>query len=310
MVLLPLVLVVLALVAFCVKLYTAAATVDAERAQLLAEVEAATGKVPVDASDLSRLMARLQKLPDRDSARDLLAAAARIELARDRAERAFALFGALASQPGATAAEQRLGSTILLRLHEAGGGDAAAAAGMLQQVLGFAETTYLDSQDPADLLRGWQAATRLSLGERATALAQRIVQAHADTPSGQLVQLARKFDAEFDAGLAREVENIAAAFVAPPVELEAMRVLVVLQGGAVDRAVVAAEAVLLRAPGVGAARWVAALVFHARMLGQPEGSAARAPWASRRNAQLDWLLERTPTADTRREQWAKLRTGR
>jgi hypothetical protein len=263
-------------------------------------------KRPVDGSELSRLVARLQKLPDHDSARDLLAATARIELARDRAERAFAVFGTLASQPGASPDEQRLGAAILLRWHETGGGDASAAAGLLAQVIAFSEAAYQDGRDPADLLRAWQAATRLSRAEMASGFAKRIAEAHPDSPAAQLVQLAQKFEPS----MAREVEAVAAAFPVPPVELDAMRVAVVLQSGAVDRAVASAEALLARAPSVLSSRWVVAAVFHVCTIGKPEGSAERQQWATRRNAHLDWLLEHAPAEDRRRDQWAKTRAER
>jgi len=306
----PLAVVLLAVVGLIVKAYAASAAADAERAQLIADIESEVQKQPVDGSELSRLVARLQKLPDHDTARDLLAAAARIELARDRAERAFGLFGALASQPGASPEEQRLGARILLRLHETGGGgDVSAAAGLLQQVMAFAEAAYADGRDPADLLRAWQAATRLWRADAASGFGKRILEEHADSPAARLVQLDRTFVERSSApGFAHEVEVVAAAFAVAPVEVDAMRVLVLLGGRDVERAVSTAKALLTRAPGVWASHYVAAVVYSACSLSQPEGSAERQQWVDLRNAQLDWVIERVP-AD-QRERWVKMRADK
>jgi hypothetical protein len=303
----PLAVVLLAVAGVVVKAYAASAAAGADRAQLIADIESEVQKQPVDGSELSRLVARLLKLPDHETARDLVAAAARIELARDRAERAFGLFGALASQPGASPVEQRLGARILLRLHEAGGGgDRSAAAGLLQQVIAFSEAAYADGRDPADLLRAWQAATRLWRMDAASAFAKRILEEHADSPAARLVQLDRTFvERSSEPGIAREVEAVAGAFVVAPVEVDAMRVLVVLGGRDVERAVTGTKALLARAPGMWASHYVAAVVYYACSLSQPEGSAERQQWLGLRNAQLDWVLERVP--EDQRERWVKMR---
>jgi hypothetical protein len=303
----PLAVVLLAVAGIVVKAYTASAAADSERAQLIADIESEVQKQPLDSSELSKLVVRLQKLPDHETARDLLAAAARIELARDHPKRAVDLFGALASQPGASAAEQRLGARILLRLHETGaGGDVSAAGGLLQQVMAYSEAAYADGRDPADLLRAWQAATRLWRLDAASGFGKRILEEHADSPAGRLVQLDSTFvERSSEPGIGREVEAVAAAFVAAPVEVDAMRVLVVLGAQDAERAVTAAKTLLTRAPGVWACHWVAALVYHVCSLAQPGGSAERQQWVDLRNAQLDWLLERVP--EDQRERYVKMR---
>ena len=306
----PLAIVLLAVAGIVVKAYTASAAVDAERSQLIADIESEVQKQPVDSSELSKLVVRLQKQPDHETAPDLLAAAARIELARDHPKRAVDLFGALASQPGASAVEQRLGARILLRWHETGGGgDASAAAGLLQQVLAFSEAAYADGRDPADLLRAWQAATRLWRTDVASGFARQILDEHAESPAARLVQLDRSFvERSSQPGIAHDVEAVAGAFAVAPLEVDAMRVLVVLGGSDVERALAGAKALLTRAPGVWASHYVAAVVYHACSLSQPEGSAERQQWADLRNAQLDWMLERVP--EDQREPLVKMRAAR
>ena len=306
----PLAILLLAVAGIVVKTYTASAAVDAERAQLIADIESEVQKQPLDGSELSKLVVRLQKQPDHETAPDLLAAAARIELARDHPKRALDLFGALASQPGASPVEQRLGARILLRWHETGGGgDVSAAAGVLQQVMAFSEAAYADGRDPADLLRAWQAATRLWRTDLASGFARRILEEHAESAAARLVQLDRTFiERSSEPGIAREVEAVAGAFAVAPLEVDAMRVLVVLGGNDVERALAGAKALLTRAPGVWASHWVTAVVYHACSQGKPEGNAERQQWVELRNAQLDWMLERVP--EDQREPWVKMRAER
>ena len=301
----PILLAVLAIGAFGFQVYREITAERAARTALVAEIEAETGKATPDGGELSRLSARLGKLPDHQSARDLRAASARIDLARDRPERAFASFGNLASEPGATAAEQRLGAAILLRLSETGTGDAAAGLGMMQQVAALSESAYQDGQDPADMLRAWQAATRMSAADAAARFAERLATAHPDSPARRLVQLVGEFESDPRLPLAR-LDEVRAEFAVPPIEIESMRCLAVLQGGDLEGAVAAVEAVLARAPGVVPVRWAAALVFHACALSHAEGSAPRQQWTERRNQQLRWLLERGPTDDKRRKTWESM----
>lgn len=274
-----------------------------ERQQLIDQVLAATGRAEPDSAELSQLVTRIGKYPDHETAPDLLAAAARIELARQRPERAQALFGARAAMPDATPAEQGLGAEILLRLHEADAGDSSTATGMLRQIQAMAEHAYDASGDANDLLRAWQAASRLPDQAALKRLAERLQATAPGSPAAQLAELAGRFEhtmplATFDA--------LRAGFVSPPPELEAMRVLLVLQSGDVRSATTAAEALLLRAPGVLAVRWTAALVFHARVLGEQPGSGERGQWLARRNPQLEWLLRRAPADDERRRTWDEM----
>lgn len=275
------------------------------RAQLLQDVQTAASKRPVETDELSRLMAKLTKFDDFETDRDLLAAQARIELARGRVDRAFEMFAPIASQPGATPAEQRLAASLGLRRHQQGLPDRATAAGALAQVLQFADTAYRDGQDPADLTVAWLAAMRLADTARADALAGQLLANHAASPGAKLVQMLREFREDRPR---RELDELRAEFDDAPGEIDAMTSLVVLQSGDLTGALSVAEGALLRASGLLAVRWAAALVFHARALGESE--PARAQWLARRDAQLDWLAERAPEDDDRRPRWASMRAVR
>lgn len=299
------VLVVVALGAHAYGQFRASARQAEARAALLASIDREIKATPVDGSELSRLVVQLQKLPDHETASDLLAAFARIELARDRPERALALFGNRASAPGASPAEQGLGAEILLRVQESGAHD-ATATGLLRQAVAFAQAAYEASGDPGDLLRAWQAASRLGDDPAAKDVAARLVERHGGSPAARLVQLA----ASFDPANAAAVAALRTEFARVPVELEAMHVLAVLQSTALEDAAAAAEALLLRGAGVLAARWAAALVFQACALTYAEGSAERGSWVARRDTQLDWLLANSPPGDVRRGTWNDLRNRR
>jgi hypothetical protein len=279
----------------------------ADRTQLLADVAAETGKPEPDGSELSRLAARLQKQEDAHTAADLIVAVARIELARDRPDRAFALLDPIASAPGAAPADQRLAAVVQLRRHAAGLSDVVRAAGALRQVIAFAEAAYAESRDAADLLMAWQAAVRLPDAERSAQFAEQIVRDHAGTPAALLVALQRDFAPE----LPRErIDAVRREFDVAPPELDAMAALVALQGGDVAAAVAIVEPLLARAAGVVDVRIAAALVLHACVAGSDAGSEARAGWVARRDAQLDWLREHAPADHAMRPTWQAMRAVR
>lgn len=280
---------------------------DAARAQLLADVETETRKRPPSSDELSHLVARMQKFEDHTTAHDLLAGFARIELARGRVKRAAELFLPVANRPGASPAEQRLGARILLGQYEQGTADRSTAQGMLQQVLAFSVVAYGEGQDAADLTREWLAASRLPDAERAKPLAGQLQQSHASSAGAHLAKAVADFRIDMPED---DLEVLRREFDEPPVEIDAMHALVVLQKGDVPRAVTIVEPALQRSPGVIAIRWSAALVFHACALGSPADSAGRRDWLLRRDVQLDWLVEQAPSDDTRRPQWAAMREAR
>jgi hypothetical protein len=274
---------------------------------LLEEVEAALAVSPPDYGVLSRCMAALQKLPDRDTAPDLLAAQAGIELARGRPERAEALFADVFQRPGASPAARRLGARIRLARHATGTLEPAVAAAVLQQVEGYAEEAYQDSRSPDDLLRCWLAALRGGADDRAAAIAARLVAAHAESREARFVQFWTTFQPT--AGV-QPIDALLSLFDAPPIDAEALRVFALLQAGDVGPATMAAEAALQQAPGVPAIRWAAAIVFHARALGQVDGSEERTRWLRRRDEQLAWTEQVVGLSDERRAQCTVLRAQR
>jgi hypothetical protein len=253
------------------------------------------------------LMSLLQKQPDHAVARDLLAAAARIEMARGRPERAQALFAALAGQPGASADEQRLGARILLQVHATGSFDRATGNGLLEQVVQWSEAAYAADRRVDDLLVVWQAAERLGRHERSAAAARDLAASHADTAVARFVQFAIAFA---PANGVVPLDNVVADLSPVPVEADAMRVFVLLQAGDVPGAAAVAESALARAPGVGVVRWAAAVVFHACVLGSAAGSDDRTRWLQRRDVQLGWLLDNGNIDAARRTQCTSMRDVR
>jgi hypothetical protein len=290
-----------------VKLWADQRAAVAARSAALAAVDAALAVQPANGDELSRCMTALKALPDHEQAHDLLAAQARVELARERADRAEQLFGAIATQPGATPAEMGLGARILLRRHEAGYADAVTAAGVLQQVVPMAEASYRDRGDPTDLLRAWQAAERLGDRAKAKEFAERLAQQHAGTPAAAFVTLANNFDPQ--QGTAA-LDRVAADFVDPPVELAALRAFALLQVADLTGAVQVVEAALLRAPGVTVVRWAAAVTFHACAVGCAEGSPERERWVVRRDPQLDQVAASGAFGEARRAQCEQMRALR
>lgn len=306
-ILVTIVLVVGALVAFGVQQWRASAAASAARADLLSRIDAATRKAGIDGNELSQLVAQLHKLPDHETARDLLAAQSRIELARGRPERAFEVFGNHALQPGASAAEQSLVARVLLRMEAPGRADAVAEQSLLKQALSAAESAYATSQDAEDAFGAWLAASRLSDPDASARTLDGLRSRHESSSFAKFAVLAAKFDPESDgAELAALVPEV------PPQlpEADAMQLLVVLQRGDLEGASAAADQALGRGAGVPAVRWAAALAFHASALSHAAGTPGRAAWLERRNAQLDWLLSRSPENDPRRERWRMLQSQR
>lgn len=305
--LLPLVLAGAAAAFFVFRAYQTGAEAAAARQLLLEDVERATRARPLDSDELSRLVARMQKFDDFATARDLVAATVRVELARGRVDRAAELFAPIANQPGASPAEQRLAAVVWLRRHEAGLPDRAAAVAVLQQTIDFAEAAYADGQDAGDLTIAWLAASRLPDAARAERFAEQLRTGHASSPGCKLANAVRDFRLDTPRG---DLEVLRREFESPPPEIDAMLALVTLQGGDLAGAVAVVDPCLVRGAGVLAVRWAAALVFHTCAVGSPEGSDQRTSWRVRRDAQLDWLVQHAAVDDERRPQWASMRDAR
>lgn len=277
----------------------------AQREAALAATTAALAQRPVDADAIGRGVASLRKIEGFDDDRELRAAEAQLELARDRAEVAEERFVSLAAEPGASIAEQRLAARILLRRHEADLGDRAAAA--LANVFGYSNAAYQADRRPADLLRAWQAAERLGRNDDAKRCAADLARDHAGSAEHRFVAAAMAFGA--NTGIA-EAEQSLAGLEDVPAEFAAMAAQAQLLAGDVPAAVRTVDAALARSPGLALVRTVAANVFHACALGSAAGSSDRATWAARRDAQLDWLERLPDLADERRAFLRSLRDVR
>lgn len=272
----------------------------AARQKLLTNTWAELEKEVPSADALSRLMAGMQRQPDAAMAEDLLMAQAEIELFRGRAERADKLFGAIAASPTASAAQRSLGARILIRKHEGFGGDKVEAKTMLEQVLTMSESAYAETRDVKDLFRAWQAAARL-WDARTGDLAGQLRAAHADSPESRLAQLQPVFEPLRDR---QTVAELVVDFDKVPDELRAMQTIVTASNEDVAGALKAAELHQLASPGTPCVRIALAFVLHICATGNPEGSADRAAFVSRRNQLLDWLDERAPED---KRVWTKMR---
>jgi len=294
-------------VGYGVKLLLAAEAASEARGKLLADVLVASGRETPDGDELQRLMAALKKLPDHDTARDALAAKARIQLARGQAEAAQETFGAQATQPGAAADEQALGARILLRVVEGGSVDGAAAGGLLAQAVDLAVAGHAASAAPADLFLAWQAAERAGRHEQANGFAQQLRDRHAGSPEQQFVAFALAFDGSQGPAA---IDQAMVGLERSPAEGGAMRVFAQLKANEPDAAVRSAETALRATPGVGVVRWAAAVAFHACVEATAAGSPERDGWVRRRDEQLGWCLRQADVDDTRRQQIEAMRAVR
>lgn len=273
----------------------AAAAQEAQRAAVLAAVAAAVAQKPVDADAIGRCIASLHKIDEFEADRELRAAEAQLELARDRAEVAEERFVSLAAEPGASIAEQRLAARILLRRHEADLGDRADA--VLASAWNYCTAAYAAERQPADLLRAWQAAERAGRRDDAKRVAADLARDHADSAENRFVAAALAFGP--GTGLAL-VQQALAGLGEEPAEFLAMAAQARLEAGDVPAAVRTVDAALARAPGLTPVRLVAAVVFHACASASGADSPDRAQWAARRDVQLDWLERRPGLDDERR----------
>jgi hypothetical protein len=286
------------------QVWLAANAAAGERSKLLAAIDAEVGKPAPDAGELSRLTAALHKQPDHETARELVVAAARIELARDHADRAWRLVAPFAGAPGASASDRLFGAQVLLRCHEGGGSDRNEESAWLRQALALAQGAQAELDLPEAALCAWQAAARLGDSAAAEAMAAALRDRHGGSLEARVVALAGSFDPAAPRG---DLDALVAEMAPPLPELSAMQVLASLQQGEMAAAVASAEATLARAPGVLVVRLAACVVFHACVAGHAADAAHRAPWVARRDVQLDWLLDRAPAEDPRRQAWGSMR---
>lgn len=281
----------------------------ARRSQLLADVRTELASERPDMDRLGDLMAGLMMLDDAETAPELLAARAEIELLRGRAERAYRLFGSVADSPGATPAEQRLGARIQLARQDGFAGDTASSQAMLEQVIAFSSRAYDEGGgDAADAFRAWQACKRLWSHDRAAAFAAKLEATHPGSKERRLVALSASFDPVRDEVAVRDL--VVDFGDAPPAELFALQTVMTLLSGAVPDALQRAERDLNRFAGVGGVRFALAIVLHACVQGKPAGSLDRASFVERRDAQLTWLEERAPAGESLRAQWQQMRAVR
>lgn len=286
----------LALAGYVAQRWAAARERAAQRAVLLADIDAALASDPLDLGGLSRYVAQLRKEPDHATDRALRFGEARIEFARNRPDRARDLFLDRALEPGASAAEQSFGARVLLRLHEDGAASGKAPAELLAPAANAAEAAYAATRDAGDLLRAWQAAERNGDHDRAKAFAAALADGHADTAAAGFVAAAVVFDPA--AGVDPVLRAID-ALPTPPAEGRAMLAFAQLQQNQLAAATTTCDEALARAPGVAVVRFAAAVTFHACALGSAANSPDRAAWSTKRDVQIGWLLAEPGVAEDR-----------
>jgi hypothetical protein len=277
----------------------------ASRRSLMADAHAEIIKIDPDLDVLSSLMARLKRSFDDPADPELLAIQAEIQLSRNRPEGADRLFGTIAASPSATPDQKRLGSRILIKKQQGFAGDATESEAMLGRVLTMSLAAYADGKDHNDLFRAWQAAARM-WDPRAKELAGQLAQAAPESPQNRLANLFGSFDPSRDSF---QVDELDADFDRPPMELQAMKVLVTLfRDKDLPTALSAAEEILSVSPSVPSVRLTAAVVLHACVMGKKEEGADASVFVGRRDAQLDWLDARAPTEE--RAKWDPMRSVR
>lgn len=275
------------------------------RQDLFAELDEELAKEPIDSGAMSRLMARLDKLEGADGDPQVAFARGRIELARDRVDRAYEAFATVGTRPEADEAERRLLVAILMRKHQAGSADPAQAIGWLRDAAERAAAIAERNDSVDDWFVAWQTAVRLEDQAAVDRARERLLAMDRESRPARLAGAAATFRPD---GPADELHALRGEFGKAPPELLAMIALAQLQAGELPKAVAEIEAVLLAAPGLLAVRWCAALVYHACALGSSTAEQA-AGWRSRRDAQLDWLERNAGPEDARRPTWTAMRQG-
>jgi hypothetical protein len=300
----PVVLLVLLVGAFAFREWQAAGEAQRQKAQLLQDVTTAVQQEPVDSSELSRLVTRIQAMASAEADRELLMATARIERARGRYDNAWHRVMPFASGGGASTAELRFAAELQLQRNASGSKDAHGSE-TLRQVVASAEAAYAGSHDPDDLLLAWQAALRVRDPAETERLAAALQRDHADSPAAELAALAQTFDPQKPVA---PLDELARRFPRPVLELELMRALGRI-GSDAQAAADLLEPLLRQAPALLEVRAAAATTWHVLAF-QSTDEAERTRRLVQRDAHLAWLADNAPPDDARHAAWIKLRAQR
>ena len=261
-----------------------------------------------DPDRLGDCMTQLLMLEGASSDPLLLQLRAEIEVARDRPDEAYRLFGAIGESPTAQVEQREVLARIQLARQDSFNGADAASREMLRQALDSSEAVYAQSGAVADVFRAWQASRRLWDRERAKACAEELAAQHPGSREHRLVEIYDTLDQSRDAVA---VEDLLIDFgESVPAELAALRTAMLFFSKDLPAALAQARDDLNRFAGVGRVRFVLAAVLQAHVLSFPEGSLDRAGYVEQRDAQLDWLLERSPQSEPQRRQWTAMRAVR
>jgi len=275
-----------------------AAAVD----QLVADVESEIAKPSPDSSELSALATRIRKVEGHESNRALRVALARIDIERGREEQALRDLEPLVLLGDGTAVELHLVAWCLLRSQQRGGDP-----GRARKALDTAEAAYALSSDPADLRLALQAAIRAQDDAAKGRVAELLVGRHADTRDGRFARLVQQFS---ESTPAAEVASVVAEYEQPPEELALLLVVQELQAGRPAEALRYLEPLLGEAPALLDVRNFAAYANHLLAASPGIQESERANCLRKRDAHLEWLLQKAPPEDSRRKVWAEMRDVR
>jgi hypothetical protein len=272
--------------------------------RLFAEVDEAVRLGDPRSAELSRLVARLQEL-GADGRRTALALA-RIELLRGRCERAAEHLQPLMTV-GGELPELRTAAAAWLCWCNTVGREASERESLLRQALRYAEAAVAAGGGTADRFVAWQAAVRLGDEEAGARHASALQQADAGSIEARTVAIV---DASADLSQPLEpVTALLAEWPKPPLELRLVHVVLLLQHGALDRAVALADELLAEAPNLVEVRNWAATAHHAAAKGTVPGPAHDRHVALR-DEQIGWLDANASADDVRRPQWLAWRQER
>jgi hypothetical protein len=268
--------------------------------QLLGEVATATAGTEPDGSALSALVARIQQQPEHGDDRSLQVAMARIEFARGRLDRAMELLRPWAAGVEPTADELLLAARVQLARFAVGSVGSELPDSVLRQAQDFAESAHAQGQGEAALLLAWLAAYRRGDSAEIARLGQALA-AHPDSPEAEFVRAASEFNVD---GQLEPLDALRRRMPAPPLELDLMRVQIMLRVGALTEAMGEVERLLQAGAAMHLVRHVAAVAWHGQAMAQ-EG-APREQSLRQRDAHLAWLQSHMPLDDSRRELWQQL----
>jgi hypothetical protein len=296
-------LVVLGVGAYLFQVSRQRAAVDAQMAQLVSDVEAAAAARPLDTTELSRLWKKVEAADATDPRVALCFG--KIELARGRWERAA---NALEPRIGIGSDDLpalRAGAEAYMMWAARGGKDAGDRAVLARRALQLAESAFQLGGTAEDAFACWQCGVRLPDEAVRKRYLDVLQERFADSLQARTASTLAK--TELDQPL-RPLQDLVREWNPPPVELSLGLAVLELQNQEIEASHKRLEELLSVAPSLLEVRNWAATVFH--VLAVSSQGDARNRFVSKRDAQLDWLMQNAAPEDARRAKWSELRQVR